>query len=149
MNSIIEVSKFEPEPAFEKTINEIKANNLKNITAIDMNLSAITLNKPYLSYEHLKSDLMPWIILQLPVKSPQSTNHLSSMYPRGNTQLKILKWWVPLRSSLYLSFFQSELSQYLSIIIPRFPTEKRSKRQFTSSKQHCFIHQQYQYQMSN
>ena len=40
-----EAAKFEPEPTFEKTINEIKANSLKSITSIDMNVSAITSNK--------------------------------------------------------------------------------------------------------
>ena len=32
-------------------------------------------------------------------KSPQFTNNGSSMYPYGNNQLKIRKWWVPLRSA--------------------------------------------------
>ena len=105
MNSIIEVSKFEPEPKFENTINEIKANNFNSITSIDTNLSAITSNTPSLSSKHLKSDLMTWILLQSPVKLPQLTNHLSSMYHKVNTQLKILKWWVPLRLALYLSCF--------------------------------------------
>ena len=48
---------------------------------------------------------MPVILLQSLEKSPQFTNHLSSMYPNVNTQLQILKWWVTLRSALYLSFF--------------------------------------------
>ena len=43
MNSIIEVEKFEREPTFEKTINEIKDNHLKSIASSAMNLSAITL----------------------------------------------------------------------------------------------------------
>ena len=64
MNSIIEAAKFEPEPISEKTYNEIKANNLKIITTIDMNVSNITSNQPSLSSEHLKPDLMPWILLQ-------------------------------------------------------------------------------------
>ena len=63
MNKRIEVSEFEPEPTFEKTINDIKANHLKSITSINMNVSAITSNKPPLSSEHLKSDLIPWILL--------------------------------------------------------------------------------------
>ena len=45
MNSIIEVAKFEPEPTFEKTTNETKANILKITTSIDMNVSAITLKE--------------------------------------------------------------------------------------------------------
>ena len=40
-NSRIEVAKFEPEPTFENTINNIKANHLKSITSIAMNLSVI------------------------------------------------------------------------------------------------------------
>ena len=66
MNNIFEAAKSEPEPEFEKTINEIKANNLKSITSIIMNISAITSNKPYFSSEHLKIDLMPWILQQSP-----------------------------------------------------------------------------------
>ena len=40
-----EATKFEPEPTFEKTINEIKSKHLKNITSIDMNVSDITPTK--------------------------------------------------------------------------------------------------------
>ena len=47
MNSRIEIAKFEPEPTFEKTINEIKSNHLKSINFIYINVSAINLNKPY------------------------------------------------------------------------------------------------------
>ena len=61
MNNIFEAATFKPEPTFEKTINDIKADNLKSITSIDMNVSAITLNKPYSYSEHLKYDLIPWI----------------------------------------------------------------------------------------
>ena len=68
MNNIIEAEKFEPEPTFENTINEIKFNHLKVITSIDMNVSAITSNKPSSSSEHLKSDLIPCILLQSPGK---------------------------------------------------------------------------------
>ena len=92
MNSRIEVAKFEPEPTFEKTINGIKYNHLNIITSIDMNVSAITSNKPSSSYEHLKSDLMPCKLLQASGKSPQFTKHLSSMHPKGNNQLQIQKW---------------------------------------------------------
>ena len=48
MNSRIEVVKFEPEPTFEKTINEIKDDNLKIIASTAMNLSAITFFGNYL-----------------------------------------------------------------------------------------------------
>ena len=68
MNSTIELVKFKSEPTFEKTTNGIKDNHLKNITSIDMNVSFIASNKHSLSSEHLKSDLMPWIILQSPGK---------------------------------------------------------------------------------
>ena len=53
---------------------------------------------------------MPCILLQSLCKSPQFTNHFYSMYPKGNTQLHIRKWWVPLISALYLSFFVIILS---------------------------------------
>ena len=46
MNNRFEAAKFEPNPTFENTISDIKANPLKSITYIDMNISAITLNKP-------------------------------------------------------------------------------------------------------
>ena len=45
MNNIIESEKFEPEPIFEKTINEIKDIHLKSITSIAMNISDITSKK--------------------------------------------------------------------------------------------------------
>ena len=38
-----EVEKFEPEPTFENTINEIKSNNLKIIDCATMNISSTTL----------------------------------------------------------------------------------------------------------
>ena len=66
MNNRFEAAKFEPEPTFENTINVIKDNHLKNITYIDMNVSAIRLEKLSLYSEHLKSDLMPCILLQSP-----------------------------------------------------------------------------------
>ena len=68
---------------------------------------------------------MPCILLQSPVKSPQFTNHLSSMHPKGNTQLQIRKWWIPIRLALYLLL--SDLFQCLSIISTRCPTEKTLK----------------------
>ena len=79
MNNRSKAAKSEPEPTFENTINNIKANQLKSITYIDMNVSAINSNKPSSSFENPQYDLMPWIILQSPEKSPQFTHHLSSM----------------------------------------------------------------------
>ena len=52
------------------------------------------------------------------------------MHPKGNIQLQIRKWWVPLRSALYVSFFLSYLCQYISIKITRFPTEKIDRETF-------------------
>ena len=124
MNNIFEAETFELEPTFENNINEIKANHLKIIISIDMNVSAISLNKNSSYSGHLKSYLMPWILLMSPVKSPQFIKHLSSMHSKGNTQLQILKWWVPLISELYPFFFWSYLFQYLSINSTRFPTNK-------------------------
>ena len=98
MNRRIEVEKFEPEPTVEKTINEIKYNHLKSIFSIDTNVSAITSNKPSLSYEHIKFYLMLWILLQSLGKLPQFTKHLYSMHPKGNNQLQIRKWGFSLRS---------------------------------------------------
>ena len=79
MNSKFETGKFEPETTFEKTINETKANIWKSITSIEINLSAITSNKKSASSEHLKSDLMSWILLLSPGKPPQFTKHLYSI----------------------------------------------------------------------
>ena len=42
MNNSIESATFEPEPTFEKTINDIKDNNLKVISSAATNSSAIT-----------------------------------------------------------------------------------------------------------
>ena len=63
MNSKIEVAKFGPEPMFENTINNMKNTHLKFITSIDINVSPITFNKPYLYYEHLRANFMPRILL--------------------------------------------------------------------------------------
>ena len=38
ISNSFEAAKFEPEPIFEKTINEIKDNHLKSTTSIDMNV---------------------------------------------------------------------------------------------------------------
>ena len=43
MNISIEVAKFEPEPNFEKTPNDIKYNHLKSIASAARNLIDITL----------------------------------------------------------------------------------------------------------
>ena len=61
---------------------------------------------------------------KITVKSPQFTTNLYSMYPNGNIQLQIRKWWIPLISALYIFSFWSELFQYLSIISTRCTTEK-------------------------
>ena len=89
-----------------------------------MNLSAITPDKPSLYYEHIKFNFISWILLQSPVKPPQFTKYLSSMHPKGHTQLWNRKCWVPLRSSLYLYLFWSDLCQYLSIKITMCLIEK-------------------------
>ena len=42
MNNSFEAEKFEIEPTFENTINDIKDNHLKSINSTAMNTSAIT-----------------------------------------------------------------------------------------------------------
>ena len=84
-----EAAKFEPEPTFDNTIHDIKDNYLKNITSIDTNVSYITLNQLSLSSEHLKYNLMPWILLLSPEKLAEFTKDLSSMKSKGNTQLQL------------------------------------------------------------
>ena len=44
MNNSFEAAKFEPEPTFENTINEIKASHFKSITSIDMNQLSLRTN---------------------------------------------------------------------------------------------------------
>ena len=83
INSRNEVSNFETEPTFENTINEIKANHLKSITSINMNVSSITPKTLSSSYENIKSNLVSCVLLQSPGKIPQFTKHLSSMHPKG------------------------------------------------------------------
>ena len=70
MKNRLKQQKFEPEPTFEKTINEIKASHLKSITSMDTNVSAITLKKPSSSSKNIRSNIMALILLQSPVKSP-------------------------------------------------------------------------------
>ena len=47
MNNSFEAENFEFEPTFENTIDNIKANILKSMTSIDINVSTITSNKPF------------------------------------------------------------------------------------------------------
>ena len=49
------------------------------------------------------------------------------MQPKGNTKVHIRKWWVTLISEFYLSFFWSNVCQYLSINITICPSEKTLK----------------------
>ena len=126
MNSRIEATKFEPETTFEKNIDDIKADHVKSITSLNMNLLAITSNKTYLSSEHLNVNLMPWIVLQLPIKPPQFTKHLSYMHLKGNIQLQTLKCCAALIKDFiytFLSFFFQCLSTNSTI----FPTDKKLK----------------------
>ena len=67
------------------------------------------------------------IFLQSPEKSPQFANNLSSMYPNGNTQPQIRKWWVPLISAIYLFSFWSEFWKDLSTFSTRCSKEKTLK----------------------
>ena len=66
MNNSFEAAKFEPEPTFENISNEITDNHLKSITSVDMNVSDINSNNPYLYSEHIKPDIIPCILLQSP-----------------------------------------------------------------------------------
>ena len=53
MNNIFEAEELNDEPTFEKTIDYIKANHLKSIIYIDINVSYITWNKPSSYSEHI------------------------------------------------------------------------------------------------
>ena len=68
MNIRIEATKFGPEPTFENNIDKIKADHVKRITSLDVNISVITSKKPYLSSKHLNTYIMSSIVLQSSVK---------------------------------------------------------------------------------
>ena len=132
MNIIIEATKLEPETTFENKIDEIKSDHKKSIASLGMNLSAITSNKNYVSSEHLNADIIPWIVLQSPGKSPLCTKHFSSMHLKGNTQLKFLKCWVALISEFIiylLSYFWKCLSAN---------STRRTKEKTLKNKCHFF-----------
>ena len=149
MNSRIEATKLEPEIIFEKNIYEIKADNMKIITSLDMNLSPITSNTHSLSYEHLNYNIMPQIFLQSPGKSPLFIKHFLSIHLKLNILIKIINGWLLLEHHFIYPFFGQNFantSQQTSIDVQR---RKHLKRQLTFSIQKLFIHQKYQYQMSN
>ena len=82
---------------------------------------------------------MAWIFLQSPEKSPQFTNHFSSVHPEGKNQLQILKWWVAIRSAFYQYLSRSEFCQYLSrtgIICPIDKTLKETVHFFKTTMIH-------------
>ena len=72
----IESEKFKPETKIEKNIDDIKYYHMKNINSLDMTISAITLNKPYLSSDQPKADLVTWPLL----------NHLKNHCIHQNSQ---------------------------------------------------------------
>ena len=97
MYSTTKVEKFEPETTFDNNIDNIKDDHIIITTSLGMNISAITSNKYSSTFGDIKTNIMTWILLKLPGKSPQFTNHLTSMHLEGNTQPKIRKWWVTIR----------------------------------------------------
>ena len=66
IDNSFKAAKFGTEPTFENTINDIESNHLKSITYIDINVSAITMNKLSSYSEHLKFNIIPLILLQSP-----------------------------------------------------------------------------------
>ena len=64
INSIIEVKKFEPGTTFEKNIDKTKANHMKIITALYMNIKDINSDKPSFPSEHLNANPMLYIVLK-------------------------------------------------------------------------------------
>ena len=98
---------------------------MKSITSIAMSISTITSNKISSSSEHLKTDIVPWILLQPPGKSPQFTKYLSSMHPKGNTQLKF-------ENGGFL-LYQHYMYPFFVIILSTFPNKQHqmSKRHNT------------------
>ena len=57
MNNRIKAAKFEPEPTFENTINDIKDNHLKIIASATINISAITLFEDNLKQLSMNSSI--------------------------------------------------------------------------------------------
>ena len=92
MNSRIEAAKFESEPKFENTINEIEDNHLKGITYIDMNLSAITSNKTSSSSKHLKPISCHGYSYNHRKNHQKPPIFIYLMHYKGNIQLEIRKW---------------------------------------------------------
>ena len=64
INSIIEVKKFEPGTTFAKNIDKTKADRMKIITALYMNIQAINSDKPSFPSEHLNANPMLYIVLK-------------------------------------------------------------------------------------
>ena len=141
MKSIIEVAKFEPEPTLENTINKIKSNHLKSITSLDMNISDITLNKPYFPSEHISCH-------------EYSENHRENRHNSINNCLQRTRKetlnhrfeygeLLLNQNYIYHIFGQTSVSTF-QYSAPGSQQRKHSNRRFTSSKQQLFIHKQYQ-----
>ena len=74
-------------------LNELKS---EIFSSLEMKLSAIISTKPFYSYNQTSAYLIKWTLLKSPEKyyhASQFTKHVPSMTLKGNTLLKIQKWW--------------------------------------------------------
>ena len=91
---------------------------------------------------------MTCIVLKSPGTSLKFIKHLSYMHLDVKIQLQVLKRWVTIILTVYLSLL-SDFFKYLSTNSTRFPTSKTLENTVHFSTQQRFIHQQYQYQVPN
>ena len=86
MKIIIEVETFEPEPAFEKTINEIKWNHMKSIASTVMNLSSIA-SFDY-NFEQLSMKIRTEVVKFEPELTCENTiNEIKSNHLKSTTSI--------------------------------------------------------------
>ena len=83
-------------------LDKFTSYHIKTINSLDMNLSAITSNKPSPSSGQPSAGLIKWPLLKSLEKyshASQFTKHLSSMNLEGDTLLQLQKLWDAIRSA--------------------------------------------------
>ena len=77
--------------------------------------------------EHIRANLMTWIVLKSPKNHHKSPKTCLSSILKETSHLKNRNLWVALISSFYISLVWSHFFQYLSTNSTRCPTEKTLK----------------------
>ena len=75
---------------------EIKADNTTTFNSLNIKLSALTSKITSSFYDQPSVDITQWTLLKAPEKSShasQFTKHLFPMTLKGDTLIKIPKWW--------------------------------------------------------